>query len=188
MLTDFEKAVINAVKSEFLLAQSKGSHFHLAQSVYKQIQRNNLTSKYGNDQNFSLLIRHIPALAFLSVLEIPVAFDELKELLLEEAEPIIKWFDDNYVRGRHRRTLKNGQIQRWPPEMWSVFENRHLALPRTQNKIEAWHRRWENLVGRAHVGIFAIIKEIQKEQNIVKNEVERALRGEPAQKMRRDDN
>lgn len=94
------------------------------QSIYKQIQRNNLTTKYSNDQNFSLLIRHIPVLAFLSPLEIPVAFDELKKLLPEEAEPIIKWFDDNYVRGRHWRSLRNGQIQRWPPaylpEMWSV--------------------------------------------------------------------
>lgn len=53
------------------------------QSVHKQIQRNNLTSRYGNDQNFSLLIRHIPALAFLSPVEIAVAFGELKELLLK---------------------------------------------------------------------------------------------------------
>jgi len=44
------------------------------------------------------------------------------------------------------------------------------------------------LVGRTHVGIIAIIKEIRKEQNIVENEIERALRGEPAPKMRRDDN
>lgn len=121
VLTDFEKAAINAVNSEFPSAQNKGCHFHLAQSVYRQIQRNNLTSKYGNDQNLNLLIRHFLALAFLNPLEIPVAFDELKELLPEEAEPIIKWFDDNYVRGRHRRTLRNGQIQRWPlaypPEM-----------------------------------------------------------------------
>ncbi|KAM0736966.1 hypothetical protein ACS0PU_000059 [Formica fusca] len=108
VLTDFEKAAINAVNFEFPSAQSKGWHFHLAQSVYRQIQRNNLTSKYGNDQNLNLLIRHFLALAFLSPLEIPVAFDELKELLPEEAEPIIKWFDDNYVRGRHRRTLRNG--------------------------------------------------------------------------------
>lgn len=103
-------------------------------------------------------------MAFLSPLEIPVAFNELKELLPEEAKPIIKWFDNNYVRGRHRRTLRNGQIQRWPlaypPEMWFVFENRHLALSHTQNKVEAWHRRWDSLVGHAHVGIFAIIKEI----------------------------
>lgn len=150
VLTDFERAAINAVKSEFPLAQSKSCHFHLVQSVYKQIQTNNLTSKYGNDQNFSLLIRHIPALAFLSPVEIPAAFDELKNFMLKDAESIIKWFGDNYVSGRQRKILKNGEIQRWPPiyppEMWSVFENRYLALPQTQNKVEAWHRRWKTLV------------------------------------------
>jgi len=150
-----------------------------------------LTSKYGNDQNFSLFIRHIPALAFINPFEILVAFDELKKVF-EEVKPIIKWFDDNYVRGRYRKTFKNKEIQRWPlayqPEMWSVFENNQLALPRTQNKVEAWYKRWETLVGRAHVGIIAIIKEIRKEQNIVENEIERALKGESAPKMQRDNN
>ncbi len=35
VLTDFEKGLINAVKSEFPSAQSKGCHFHLGQSVYR---------------------------------------------------------------------------------------------------------------------------------------------------------
>jgi len=38
----------------------------------------------------SVFIRHIPALAFLNPFEIPVAFDELKKILSEEAKPIIK--------------------------------------------------------------------------------------------------
>lgn len=71
--------------------------------------------------------------------------------------------------------------------MWSVFESIYVALPRTQNKVEAWHRRWETLVGRAYVGILSIIKEIRKEQNIVENEIERAVTGEPPKKMRRYD-
>ncbi|CAF4412360.1 unnamed protein product, partial [Rotaria sp. Silwood2] len=64
ILTDFEQGSINAVKSEFPSAQSKGCHFYLGQSVYRQIQDAGLTKKYGTDQNFSLLIRHISALAF----------------------------------------------------------------------------------------------------------------------------
>ncbi|CAF4975386.1 unnamed protein product [Rotaria sp. Silwood1] len=38
ILTDFEQGSINAVKSEVQSAQSKGCHFHLGQSVYRQIQ------------------------------------------------------------------------------------------------------------------------------------------------------
>ena len=38
VLIDFEEDSINAIKSEFLKAQSKDCHFYLGQSVYRQIQ------------------------------------------------------------------------------------------------------------------------------------------------------
>ncbi|CAG8487205.1 10971_t:CDS:2, partial [Gigaspora margarita] len=66
VLTDFESAAINAIKSEFEDAQYKGCHFHLAQSVYRKIQTSGLAICYRTDQELSLLIRHISALAFLS--------------------------------------------------------------------------------------------------------------------------
>lgn len=59
----------------------------------------------------------------------------------------------------------------FPWEMWSIFDNTEFALARTQNKVEAWHRRWEILIGRPHVVIFTMIKQIQKEQNGVEMEI-----------------
>ncbi|CAF4247052.1 unnamed protein product [Rotaria sp. Silwood2] len=154
VLTDFEKGSINAVKFEYPSAQSKGCHFHLGH----------------------LLIRHSPALAFLSPLEIPDAFDELKVILPSDAEPIIQWFENNYAHRRIKRILRNGRVQRhnplYPPEMWSVFDNIEFVFRRTQNKVEAWHRRWKTLIARAHVGTFTMIKQIQKEQNEVEMEIE----------------
>ena len=104
-------------------------------------------------------------MAFLNPLEIPDAFDEIKDLLQSDAEPIIGWFEDNYVHGKIKRLMRNGSAERhsplFPPAMWSVFDNIEFAFPRTQNKVEAWHRRWEVLIARSHVGIFTIIKQIQ---------------------------
>jgi hypothetical protein len=60
-----------------------------------------------------------------------------------------------------------------------------FAFPRTQNKVEAWHRRWKTLIARSHVGVFTMIKQIQKEQNIVEMEIERSMRGELAPKKRK---
>ena len=191
ILTDFEKGSINGIKSEFPGAQSKGCHFHLGQLVYRHAQDAGLAKTYGNDEKFSLLIRHIPALAFLDPLEIPDAFDAIKDLLPSDAEPIFQWFEDNYVHGKVKRLMRNGSVQRhnplFPPSMWSVFDNMEFAFPRTQNKVEAWHRRWEILVGRSHVDIFTIIKQIQKEQNIVEMEIEKSMRGEPPPKKRKED-
>jgi hypothetical protein len=62
-------------------------------------------------QNFSLLIRYIPALAFLSHLEISNTFHEVKVLLSPDAEPIIRWFENNCAHERAKTTLRNSSVQ-----------------------------------------------------------------------------
>ena len=48
----------------------------------------------------------------------------------------------------------------------------------TQNVAEVWHRCWDILVGQSHVGVYTIIKELQKEQQNVEFQVECIIRGE----------
>jgi hypothetical protein len=148
ILTDFEKAAINAIQAEFQNIQNKGCHFHLAQNVYRKVQHCGLVTRYGTDENFSLLIRHIPALAFLPPNEIPEAFNELKVNMPREANEIMEWFENYYVHGKVRRRLRrSGNVVResplFPPSLWSVVDNIEYTFPRTQNSVEAWHRRWE---------------------------------------------
>ena len=111
------------------------------------------------------------------------AFDELKDHIPPEANEIVEWFEEYYVHGRTRRTLRHGNAIRtpplFPPDFWSVVDNVDYAFPRTQNFVEAWHRRWGALVGTAHLGVYKIIKELQKEQNRVELDVESILRGIP---------
>ena len=93
------------------------------------------------------------------------------------------------IYGRIRRTSRNGNIIRslplFPPDFWSVADNIDNAFPCTQNTIEKWHRRWETVVGLAHVSVFRIIQEIQKEQNHVQLEIESIVRGAPRPTPRR---
>jgi len=53
-----------------------------------------------------------------------------------------------------------------------------MGIPRTQNNVEAWHRRWEILVGQSHIGVYRMIEELQKEQQSVDLQVESIIRGE----------
>jgi hypothetical protein len=69
--------------------------------------------------------------------------------------------------------------------LWSVYDSVELGIPRTQNTIEAWHRRWETLVGQAHVGVYTIIEEFQKEQHQVELQVEKILNGEQRPKQKK---
>ena len=95
----------------------------------------------------------------------------------------MEWFETYYVYGRIRRVTRSENIVRstpmFPPSLWTVTDNIEYEFPRTQNSVEAWHRRWEILVGGAHVSIFKIIEEIQKEQNRVELEIESIIRGLP---------
>lgn len=181
ILTDFETAVINVVKIYFPEATHTGCLFHLGQNVWRQIQKSGFASRYGNDSKFSLQLRHIVALAYLTPEEIPDAFILLKEKVLpEEAEPIIEWFETYYVQGRKKSQSKGTKLcisqtpSLFPPQLWSIHKINELGLPRTQNNVEAWHRRWDCLQNNNRHGLYATIQSLIKEQVSTNHSVEKA--------------
>jgi hypothetical protein len=146
IITDFELAPINASRCEFSSAINKGCYFHFCQSGWRKIQQHGLVVQYGNDIHFSLMIRHLFALAFLPASDIPSAFDVLKVSMPSEANDVVKWFEEYYVHGKVRSRLRNGTIASralplFPPQLWSVYDSIELGVPRTQNIVEAWHNR-----------------------------------------------
>ena len=59
--------------------------------------------------------------------------------------------------------------------MWSAHDQSSRDLPRTQNEVEAWHRRFELLVGEVHMDVYRLVRELQKEVN---KRTEGVIRGE----------
>jgi len=55
-MVDFKKAVMNAIKNEFLNTKIHGCFFHLSQAVWRQIQHHDLAKQYSDDVQFSLEI------------------------------------------------------------------------------------------------------------------------------------
>jgi hypothetical protein len=188
IITDFEQAAIKAARAEFPNSSNKGCFFHLCQNLWKKIQSERLANEYGNNEEFSIKLRHITALAFLPPAEIPAAFDQVKLLLPQSTAGVVQYFEENYVHGR-RRILRDGSITTrltplFPPELWSIYELVELEYPRTQNTVEGWHNRWNNLIGKAHVGVYKIVEEMRKEQQQVDLQIESMIRGQtqPAQR------
>ena len=176
IIKDFELASIKAIRAEFPGTRNQGCLFHLCQSVYLKINENGLANRYGTDEEFSLLLRKLPALAFLPVNEIPNSFAEIRNQFPAEPNDILEWFDEYYVNGRMRLLQ--------PQRRWSVFENNRLGYPRTQNSVEAFHRKWNAIVGSNHVGVYKMIREIRKEQNETEIQIERIIRVIPAPNRR----
>ena len=182
ILTDFELASINASHHIFPNVENKGCFFHLGQSGWRKIQSCRLATRYGNNEEFSLMLRHLFALAFLPPQEIPEAFDILKLEMPPEANEVVQWFEDNYVHGRIHRHLQNETVIRsaslFSSQLWSVYNSNEIEIPKTQNNVKAWHRRWEILVGQSHVGVYRMIEELQKEQQSVDLQVKSIICGE----------
>lgn len=54
---DFEMAAINAIKSEFAMAEIHCCKFHFGQNVFRNVQRVGLQSIYQSDPEFAFQIR-----------------------------------------------------------------------------------------------------------------------------------
>jgi len=75
----------------------------------------------------------------------------------------------------------------FPPSLWSVLESVERGYPRTQNAVEAWHRRWGSLVGTAHPGVYTIIQKLQQEQRTVETNIESLVRGTRVKVIKKKD-
>ena len=98
-----------------------------------------MATEYGNNQDFSIKLRHITALAFLPSEEIPEAFNQVKLILPENTAGVVEYFEENYIRGRTRRTRNKSTRHLpplFPPEIWSINDLVELDYPRTQNIVE----------------------------------------------------
>ncbi|CAB4373540.1 unnamed protein product [Rhizophagus irregularis] len=183
IITDFEQAAINASQAEFPRSHHKACFFHMCQNMWRKIQASGLAIEYGTDEELSIKLRYLTALAFLPASDIPNAFDQIKPMMPSNAEAVVQYFEDYYVRGTVRRAFRNGSEVRnppsFPPSLWSVYELNENNHPRTQNFVERWHQRWLTLLGKHHVGVYTIIKEMRNEQHQTELQIERILRGEP---------
>ncbi|CAG8807119.1 25515_t:CDS:2, partial [Dentiscutata erythropus] len=112
IITDFELAEINASQYAFLGVTNKTYFFYLEQNAWKRIQCYGLAR---TDAWFSLKIKYLLALAFLSPQKILSAFNILKPEISEEAKNLVLWLEETYVL---------------------VYESLGLGIPRTQNAVE----------------------------------------------------
>lgn len=128
-------------------------------------------------------MHHITALAFLPSEEIPGAFDQVKLILPENTARVVEYFEENYICGRLSKGIRNRPAcylpPLFPPEIWSVSDLVELGYPKTQNIVEGWHNRWNNLIGKAHIGVYKIVEEMLKEQQQLEIQIENINHGAP---------
>lgn len=178
VLTDFERAEMNAFKIIFKNVESKACIFHLGQSIYRRIASYGLARRYSNDTDFAVLLRQLFALAYLPEDEIEAAFFQIQPQYPDEAKELLDWFQTTYVVGKKRRRSQATRTEAlYPPKLWSVYSSVLDNIPRTQNIVESWHNRWRHLVGFSP-GVYSLVGHFRQEQNKVRCDSQRAIAGQ----------
>ena len=188
ILFDFEQAAFNAAQGEFPGVDVKGCFFHLCQNVWKKIQQNGLAQLYQDDDDFSILMRSITALAFVPEADVPQSFVSLEMEIRNNynnngIDVVLDYFEDNYIgrrRGRNRRA-----IPPFPISIWNMVERTEDDLPRTNNNIEGWHHRFSLNVDGAHPTLWKFIESLKREESLVRAELAQVLGGHPVTQKRK---
>lgn len=74
---DIELAAINAFQAVFLEIHIHGCFFHFGQAIMREIAANGLKKDYESDEDFSIQMRMLAALAFVSIEKVISSFETL---------------------------------------------------------------------------------------------------------------
>lgn len=126
VMVDFELAAINAIRGNFPLAEVHGCHFHFSQSIWRHIQGVGLQTKYNDDEDFALQLRHLIALAFVPEDSVLQAYEELMETEFfksgdEKIDALLEYFQSTYIYRFDRKGVKKDPM--FPIKLWNVYEN-----------------------------------------------------------------
>lgn len=187
ILVDFERACINAVAQLDPNIDIKGCFYHLSSNVWKHIQQFGYQQRYNDDQEFALHTRMICAVAFLPPDDVVEGFEQLADLIREtydnQMDDILEYFEDTYI-GRYRRNAP-----RRPPmfslNLWNMFHRTYNELPRTNNSVEGWHRRFQSQVSSCHPVFWKFLQMLQNEESLIRVDIIQNLVGHPPAPQRR---
>jgi len=91
---------MNAVREAFPGVTIAGCLFYLGQSFWRRLQAEGLMEAYQDEGNSELLaqFRSLIALALVPENDVPDAYDDLREDVVEELNPVFNYVEDNYVK------------------------------------------------------------------------------------------
>ena len=96
-----------------------------------------MKNNYETDVKFAHDVNEIGALAFIPSDDVQQGFEDLYAALPPILEPLLDYFEDNYV-GRRR---PNGRaIPRLPIGLWNMRKRTLKGAMRTNNNAEVWPR------------------------------------------------
>lgn len=191
IMTDFELAVIQAVRTTFQDANISGCFFHLAQCLWRKVQAHGYVDLYREDDGeFATWLRCLPALAFVPEDDVIESFEALTQndhftrIVADRAPELVDYYEDTWLGRPHRRRAGGRRAPPFPISLWNVKDRVTQGLGRTNNAVEGWHHKMNKLVGVRAPNLFVLIKDLMKEHELNRNLIEQMIAGHepPAKK------
>ena len=179
IVTDFEAGILAAVRIVLPGARVEGCYFHFAKAIWKHVQTLGLVRAYNRNPRMRLLIRKVVCIGFLPLNLVRMNFQMLRNnaVHLIRIHPAL-----NRFFGYIERTWVNRNA-RFPPRLWNVFR-RQMEF-RTNNAVESYNRKWNDIVGVRHPSLFLFIRSLKNQQVIHETEKQNMLNGLPPPLRRR---
>ncbi|KII61157.1 hypothetical protein RF11_16440 [Thelohanellus kitauei] len=136
------------------------------QAFWRKInEHSDIRARYGNEENFNLMLKMLPALAFLPSRDVVIGYIGLRshtffvhnETLLQ---PIFTYFERTYIGH-----INNGIVVSQPLfaiETWNVYDATINNMGRTNNSVEGWHNAFCRFVGSNHPNIFNFLQKLKE--------------------------
>ena len=117
----------------------------------------------------------LPALAFVPLEEVSSAFDDVAELIRDEAPdlaPLVEYFETNYIGTAARRP-------RYPQVLWNQHDRVEAGMVRTNNNVEGWHRGLLSTMAIKNPKIWRFLDELKSMIQMQDRDIEGLLAGNP---------
>ena len=95
-------------------------------------------------------MRMISALAFCPKNKVTAAFETLYEIILEEAIPIMDYFEDTYIGKPHRRRRRSPIFD---IDIWNMYSRVSNDLSKSNNSVEGWNHSFQSSLTCDHPNI-----------------------------------
>ena len=142
-----------------------GCHFHLCQAIIRKCSELGLKTLYRDNEDFTIHVRMLMALAFMPADEVPAAFEIVKANWPATGIELLQYFENTYVNGTVLRGSGDTTVRRlpmFPPTLWNVRDRFLSRLPTTNNHVEAWHRRLQSLIVVDHPAFYKCLNMLRK--------------------------
>lgn len=152
--TDFEISLIQALLVVFPGIRHRGCHFHFSQAIWRKVQALGLTKAYADDPSVTTLVRQTVSLAFVPPTSVRLAWRGVKAAAPSATQGVaefISYFEDTWLNGS------------FDVLQWNHHQN---TGARTNNLKEAWHRKINNTLGKAHPNIYTFIDVIKQDEDM----------------------